>query len=53
MNQLSEAVATAQAQAQAEAAYNRQLQCESEILEMAFQDAVYRLCRLKERFEVI
>uniref|UniRef100_A0A7I4YVJ0 CZB domain-containing protein n=1 Tax=Haemonchus contortus TaxID=6289 RepID=A0A7I4YVJ0_HAECO len=51
MKRLTEAVGIAQAQAQAEAAYSRQLHCEGEILEIALEEAVDRMCKLRQRFE--
>ncbi|XGW34287.1 hypothetical protein V3C99_018269 [Haemonchus contortus] len=51
MNRLTEAVAIAQAQAQAEAAYSRQLHSERQILEIAFGEAINRMCRVRQRLE--
>ncbi|XGW34289.1 hypothetical protein V3C99_018269 [Haemonchus contortus] len=53
MNRLTEAVAIAQAQAQAEAAYSRQLHSERQILEIAFGEAINRMCRVRQRLEVL
>ncbi|XGW23255.1 hypothetical protein V3C99_005470 [Haemonchus contortus] len=47
MKRLTEAVAIAQA----EAAYSRQLHSECEILEIAFGEAINRMCRVKQRLE--
>ncbi|XGW32523.1 hypothetical protein V3C99_017231 [Haemonchus contortus] len=51
MNRLTEAVAIAQAQAQAEAAYSRQLHSERQILQIAFGEAINRMCRVRQRLE--